>query len=212
MKELPQTPSKSSRNGKPRIVEVGKKGISLDKEKISTDEHPVPDLALWHCSNSWICKFHNLKFWTRTRLWNHIKRCFFKNAVALSAGRTFFISPSTKIQLVFWSHCSDHKDLVLDTDSRQFSDQHSLGVISWGFILRLFHHRIPLSFWFVMLMRLLIVRNNFLCHSVWEPPQGISQYSAPALEPHKPGNSGSCACEGTLQPVAAMRDTRDKPH
>lgn len=46
MKELPQTPSKSSRNGKPRIVEVGKKGISLDKEKISTDEHPVPDLAL----------------------------------------------------------------------------------------------------------------------------------------------------------------------
>lgn len=95
---------------------------------------------------------------------------FFKNAVALSAGRTFFTSPSTNIQLVFWNHCSDHTDLVLKNDSRQFSEQYSLEIISSGFVLHFFHHKIPLRF--MMLMKLLIMRNKFLYHTVWEPPQG----------------------------------------
>lgn len=68
---------------------------------------------------------------------------FSKNAVSLSAGRTFFISPSTNIQLVFWSHCIDHMGLVLDTDSRQLSDQYSLRVTSSDFVLQLFYKEIP---------------------------------------------------------------------
>lgn len=58
MKDLPQTPFKSSRNKKSKTMEVEKKKcISLDKWKISTAEHPVPYLALWH----WQFKFLTLQ-------------------------------------------------------------------------------------------------------------------------------------------------------
>lgn len=81
-------------------------------------------------------KFQNLKWWTRTGLWNLSKSCNLstlpKMLFLFAADRSFFISLYTDNQIAFLSHYSQHTNLVLDTNSRQFSVQHRLGFI-FGF-------------------------------------------------------------------------------
>lgn len=185
----------------------------MDRQKISPAEHPVPYLALWDWQFKFLILQNNSRIsesWTRTGLWNHIKRCNLPTFL-----RMLLLCQQAGLSSFLHLHISS-----------LFSEVTALTTWTWcwtlipgSFLTNTIWELLPQTLLYDFSLKKFLKKTKFLIYVIcdaykitdhenifffyhersWhESHHNITVQSSPAQEPHKPtGNPGNSACEGT---------------